>query len=93
MCPRAGLEAVEKGKSLVPAGNRTSAVQPLARFYTDLVIQAPTISMILFKELSFIYTALSDLKRNRTDKSNYAAQHQICHKHEPISDRNKLKSH
>jgi hypothetical protein len=34
MGPRAGLEAVEKKKSF-PSGNRTWAVQPVARRYTD----------------------------------------------------------
>jgi hypothetical protein len=28
--PRAGLDAVERQKSLAPAGNRTPAVQPIA---------------------------------------------------------------
>jgi hypothetical protein len=36
MGPRAGLEAVElKKKSLDPTGNRTPAVQPVPRRYTD----------------------------------------------------------
>jgi hypothetical protein len=33
--PRVRLNAVEKRKSLAPAGNRTPAVQPVARRYTD----------------------------------------------------------
>jgi hypothetical protein len=32
--PRAGLDDVERRKALAPAGNRTLAVQPLARGYT-----------------------------------------------------------
>jgi hypothetical protein len=32
--PRAGLDAVEKRKSLAPAGNLTWTVQPVARRYT-----------------------------------------------------------
>jgi hypothetical protein len=33
--PRAGLDAVEKRKSLAPTGNPTPSVQPLARRCTD----------------------------------------------------------
>jgi hypothetical protein len=33
--PRADLDAVEKRKSVAPAGNRTPAVQLVIRRYTD----------------------------------------------------------
>jgi RNA:NAD 2'-phosphotransferase (TPT1/KptA family) len=33
--PTAGLDAMEKRKSLAPTRNRTPAVQPVARRYTD----------------------------------------------------------
>jgi hypothetical protein len=41
--PRAGLDDVEKEKSLVSAGNRTLAVQPLARRCSDSSILSPTL--------------------------------------------------
>jgi hypothetical protein len=34
MAPRAGLDAVEKRKSVAPVGNQTLAVRPVARRYT-----------------------------------------------------------
>jgi hypothetical protein len=38
--PTAGLDAMEKEKYLTPAGNRTTAVQPVARRYIDSAIPA-----------------------------------------------------
>jgi hypothetical protein len=39
--PRAGLDAEERRKSLVPSGNRTLAVWPAASHYTDWAIPVP----------------------------------------------------
>jgi hypothetical protein len=39
--PRSGLDAVKKRKSLVPVVNRTPAVQPIVRCYTEWDILAP----------------------------------------------------
>jgi hypothetical protein len=41
--PRAGLEAMDKRKSLTSARNRIPAVQPIARRYTDRAIQSKEI--------------------------------------------------
>jgi hypothetical protein len=41
MGPRAGLDTMEKRTSLVPARNRTSAVQPVACRNTNRAIPAP----------------------------------------------------
>jgi hypothetical protein len=38
MDSRAGLDAVEERKNISPAGNRTSAVQPVASRYTNWAI-------------------------------------------------------
>jgi hypothetical protein len=42
--PRAGLNAVKK--SLAPTGNRTPAVQPLARRYTDCAMAATHVHLV-----------------------------------------------
>jgi hypothetical protein len=42
--PGVGLEAVEERKSYI-AGNRTRAVQPLARRYTDRAILTPGLKL------------------------------------------------
>jgi hypothetical protein len=51
VAPRAGLEAVDERKSLAAYGNRTLAIQPVARRYTDWIICGVLISKpILAKE-------------------------------------------
>jgi hypothetical protein len=45
--PRAGVDAVEKEKISCSDGNRTPAVQPVARHYTDCAIAARTSEITL----------------------------------------------
>jgi hypothetical protein len=44
--PKAGLQAVEKRKTLSPAGNRTPAAHPIVHRYTHRAIPAPIIMII-----------------------------------------------
>jgi hypothetical protein len=49
--PRAGPDAMKKTKNLSPAGNRTQAVQPLARPYTDgATPEAPPAEPLLWNQ-------------------------------------------
>jgi hypothetical protein len=70
--PRADLKAVGKRKHLAPTGNRTQAVQPVARRYTDWAIPAPRSSIFTIKILKVKYRKDEDLF-NFKDADSFSA--------------------